>query len=221
MSQTYGYTVPYEQFLSQVTQYVPDVSEFVAVDSIRNAAIEFCTKSLYWQVNLDPISIIADQATYPLETPPDTKAIQLIVSYFDENLLIPESPDRLADIYRMGDWQTLSGTPQYITQIIRPEVVLVPNPYQDVPDILRIRVALAPTRDSQEIDSELFEEWAETIAMGARARLFSQMKMPYYDKTAAMEANKMFRYDINRARIQANKGLVRTPSQVEYQRWAG
>jgi len=219
MSQSYGYTVPYEQFLSQVTQYVPDVSEFVAIDAIRNACIEFCTKSLYWQYNVPAISVVANKANYELQTPADTKVIQLIVSYFDENLLIPQSPDRLADIYRMGNWQTVTGTPQYITQIIKPEVVVVPIPYEDTPDILRIRVALAPTRDSQEIDSEIFENWAETIAMGARARLYAQPKQPYYDKQAAVDATKLFRYDINRARIAINKGLVRTSSQVEFQRF--
>lgn len=219
MSQSYGYTVDYEQFLSQVTQYVPDVSEFVAIDAIRNAAIEFCTKSLYWQVNLDPITVVANKNNYELQTPADTKVVQLIVSYFDENLLIPQSPDRLADIYRMGDWQTVTGSPQYVTQIIKPEVVVVPTPFETREDILKIRVALAPTRDSQEIDSEIYEEWAETIAMGARARLYAQPKQPYYDKQAATDATKLFRYDINRARIAVNKGLTRTSSQVEFQRF--
>lgn len=219
MSQSYGYTVEYEQFLSQVTQYVPDVSEFVAVDAIRNAAIEFCTKSLWWQLNLDPISVVVDQGNYPLETPADTKVVQIINAYFDENLLIPQSPDRLADIYRMGDWQTMTGSPQYITQIIKPEVQLVPIPFVPADNILRIRVALAPTRDSQEIDSEIYEQWAETIAMGARARLYSQPKQPYYDKQAATDAMKLFRYDINRARIAVNKGLTRAAMQVEYQRF--
>lgn len=218
MSQTYGYTVDYEQFLSQVTQYVPDVSEFVAIDAIRNSAIEFCTKSLYWQLTLDPITVVENQANYVLETPVDTKIIQIVSAYFGENLLVPQSPDRLADIYRMGDWQTMTGSPQYITQIIKPEVVLVPTPVNSTGD-LSIRVALAPTRDSQEIDSEIYEEWAETIAMGARARLYAQPKQPYYDKQAAVDATKLFRYDINRARIAVNKGLTRTSPHVEYQRF--
>jgi hypothetical protein len=219
VTQLYGYTVEYEQFLSQVTQYVPDVSEFVAIDAIRNAAIEFCTKSLYWQTDLAPIPVEANKGTYQLITPGDTKIVQLISSYFDENLLIPQSPDRLANIYRMGDWQTMQGSPQYITQIIKPEVILVPTPVVTNGQTLNIRVALAPTRESQEIDSEIYEQWAETIAMGARARLYAQPKMPYYDKQAATDATKLFRYDINRARIAVNKGLTRTSSQVEYQRF--
>lgn len=218
MSQSYGYSVEYEQFLNQVTQYVPDVSEFVAIDAIRNAAIEFCTKSLYWQLTLDPIPVVQNQANYILETPVDTKVIQIISAYFDENLLVPQSPDRLADIYRMGDWQTMTGSPQYITQIIKPEVVVVPTPVNATGN-LSVRVALAPTRDSQEIDSEIFEQWAETIAMGARARLYAQPKQPYYDKQAAVDATKLFRYDINRARIAVNKGLTRTSPHVEYQRF--
>lgn len=219
MSQAYGFTVPYEQFLPQVTQYVPDVSEFIAVDAIRNAAIEFCEKTLFWQINTDPITVVENQANYPIQTPADTKLVQVIVGYYDTNLLIPKAPDQLADIYRMGDWQNIAGAPQYITQIIKPEIVLVPYPYQTQADLLTLRIAIAPTRDSQEIDSEIYEQWAETIAMGARARLFAQAKQPYYDKQASIDALKMFRYDINRARIAVNKGLTRTSPQVEYQRF--
>lgn len=218
MSQSYGYSVEYEQFLSQVTQYVPDVSEFVAIDAIRNAAIEFCTKSLFWQTTLASVPVVAGKATYTLQTPADTKVIQIVSAYFNENLLVPQSPDRLADIYRRGDWQTMTGSPQYITQVIKPEITVVPIPVNAAGN-LSVRVALAPTRDSQEIDAEIYEQWAETIAMGARARLYAQPKQPYYDKQAAVDATKLFRYDINRARIAVNKGLTRTSPQVEYQRF--
>ncbi len=143
-----------------------------------------------------------------------------IQAYFNTLLLIPKSPDELADIYRMGAWDQLEGSPQYITRTIKPEVLLVPIPYITQPGALYLRTALAPTQDSTEIDSEIYEQWADAIAWGARARLLAQPRQDYTDKAGAIEAAKMFNYHINRARIQMNKGLTRASTRTEFQRWA-
>lgn len=219
MTQAYGFTTSYDDFLPYVLQYVPGAADYVAIDAIRNACIEFCEKSYIWQYEVPAINVVAMQNNYQIPTPADTKAVGPVVAYFDTNLLIPHGPDKLASIYRMGDWQQVIGTPQYITRIQKPEVILVPKPQYDKPAALHIRTALAPTRDSQEIDSEIFEQWAETIAWGARARLLAQPRQDYSDKAGAMDALKMFRYDINRARMQVTKGLTRSSPQVEFQRF--
>lgn len=219
MTQSYGYTVPYEQFLPYVTQYAPDVSEFVAIDAIRNACIEFCERTMIWEYDIPSIDIVALKSNYVIPSPADTKVVSILQAYYNTDiLLIPKAPDELASIYRMSNWQTLQGTPQFITRIIKPEVVIVPVPFAATDDSLRLRVALAPTRDSQEVDSEIYEQWAEVIARGARARIYGHPKQPYYDKAAAMEEARMFRVGINEARIQVAKGLSRDSTQVEFQR---
>lgn len=219
MTQAYGYTVPYEQFLPFVTQYAQDVSEFVAVDAIRNACIEFCERTQILEYDIPDIDIVALQSNYVIPTPADTKVVNILQAYYNTDiLLIPKSPDELASIYRMSNWQTLQGTPQFITRLVKPEVTIVPVPYTNTNDSLRLRVALAPTRDSQEIDSEIYEQWAEIIARGARARIYNHPKQPYFDRAAAAEEARMFRVGINEARIQVAKGLSRDSTQVEFQR---
>ena len=220
MTQAYGNNISYEEFLPYVLQYVPDASEMVATEAIKNACIEFCEKTYIWQYVIPPIGVVANQSNYVMPTPDGTKSVGPIQVYYDTSLLIPKSPDELADIYRMGNWQDLTGRPQYVTRIIKPEVVLVPTPYENVPATLYIRTALAPTRDSTEIDSEIFEQWAEAIAWGARARLLAQDRQDYYDKQGSIDAAKMFNYHINRARIQMNKGITRGSTRTEFQRWA-
>ena len=219
MTQAYGYSVSYEDFLPRVLQYVPDASEMVAIDAIRQACIEFCEKTYFWQYQTPNIDVIDGQANYVIATPSDTKFVGPVQTYFNTNLLVPKSPDELADIYRMGNWQILEGSPQYVTRIIKPELVLVPIPYVSQPAVLYVRGALAPTQDSTEIDSEIYEQWAESIAWGARARLLAQPRQDYTDKAGAIEAMKMFRYEINRARIQVNKGLTRSSVRIEFQRF--
>lgn len=219
MTQFYGTTVPYSQFNPYVLQYVPGASDFMAEDAIKQACIEFCEKTFVWQYTIPAIDIVANKSNYVLATPAETKSVGPIQVYYDTNLLIPKGPDELADIYRMGDWQQVIGHPQYVTRMIKPEVILVPQPNEDSPATLHIKTAIAPTRDSCEIDSEIFEQYAEAIAWGARARLLAQPRQDYSDKAGAIEALKMFRYEINRCRMQVTKGLTRGSPRTEFQRW--
>jgi len=219
MTQAYGFTVPYSKFLPYVMQYVPDASEFIAENAIKSACIEFCEKTLIWQINIDPMDVINGQNNYPIATPDGTKFVVPVQSYFNTNLLIPKGPDELAEIYRMGDYQQIQGGPQYVTRMIKPEVILVPTPFVSEPAVLYVKAAIAPTRDSTEIDSEIYEQYAEAIAWGARARLYAQPRQDYTDKTASIEALKMFRFEINRLRMQVTKGLTRGSPRVEFQRW--
>ncbi len=124
MTQAYGFSVSYDQFLPRVLQYVPDASEFIAIDAIKQACIEFCERTYYWQYTVPAINIVNGQANYIINTPADTKLVGPIQAYFNTLLLIPKSPDELADIYRMGAWDQLQGSPQYITRTIKPEVLL-------------------------------------------------------------------------------------------------
>jgi hypothetical protein len=212
-------TVPFEQFLPEVMQYAPDVPEFIALNAIRNASIEFCEKSRYWQADIAPVPLEANKYEYVVQTPPDTKFVDIVEAYADEVLLIPKSSEELSRIYRYTDWRSVEGMPAYITRINYPAVQLVPYLTSVTGQQLSLRVALAPTRDAAEIDQEIYEQFLEYISFGARARLYSTPKQAYYDKASAMDYMRMFRAGINEARTRVNKGLSRTSGRIEFQRF--
>jgi hypothetical protein len=221
MSQTYGYTVPYENFLPEVMQFVPDVADLIAVNAIRNACIEFCERTRYLQIDIPYIPLVANQASYPVVTPEGTKFVLPEVTYFNDVLLIPKSSDELASIYRMADWRQVKANPAYITRLIMPEILVVPYPIAVDPtrDYLRCRISIAPTRDSTEVDSEIYEQFLEIISFGARSRLYGTPKQAYYDKGAADQYYRMFKYGISEARQRIAKGLSRDSVKAEYQRF--
>lgn len=219
MTAFYGNTVPFEDFLPEVLQFVPDVADLVATNAIRNACIEFCEKTRYWQIEVDPIDVVANQSNYVIPTPADTKMVGIVYAYYQTNLLVPQPPDTLANIYRLGDWRELQGSPQYITQIIKPEVILVPQPSFAAAGALKVRVSIAPTRGASEVSSQLYEEYLMVIANGAKAILYNTPGQPYFDKTAAKECQILFRTGIANARIAIDKGLTRTSNRAEFQRF--
>ena len=220
MSQAYGFTVPYEDFLPEVMQFVPNVADLIAVNSIRNACIEFCEKTRFLQIDIPYIPLVAGKASYPIVTPDGTKFVLPEVTYYNDVLLIPRSSDELASIYRMADWRKVQGNPAYVTRLIMPEILLTPYPVAVLgTDFLRCRVSIAPTRNSTEIDSEIYEQFLEVISFGARARLYGTPQQSYYDKGAADQYAKMFKYGISEARRQVTRGLSRDSVRAEFQRF--
>ena len=212
-------TVTYDTFLPEVMQYCPEVSEIIAINAIKQACIEFCERTRYWQVDIDPQSLVSGVASYEIDAPTGAKFVDVTEAWYNGVLLIPKSTEELTRLYRYTDWRTLEGSPIYITRLIPTELVLVPMPSASSANSLNVRASLAPTRDSTGVDSSLYEEFLEYISFGARARLYGTPKQAYYDKGAAMEYEKKFRTAISEVRTRINKGLSRAAVQVEFARF--
>ena len=213
--------VSYEVFLPEVLPYVQDVPDTVAVQAIRNACIEFCTETHYLQENLDPITGQEDVGEYDLDANDSNyKVVEIMQAYYGDQLLIPKAQEELNQIYRTSNWEDLKGNPYYY---YRPRVSvmrLVTKPILTEANKLKVKAAIAPSRASTTVDSELFEVFLEYIAHGARARLYNTPNQPYYDPRTAMEYTKRFNDELAEVRTRVYKGLTRASARVEFQRFA-
>jgi hypothetical protein len=168
-------------------------------------------------MDADPIQLIAGVSSYEIGADPGVKFVDILAAWVDTRYVIPKSVEDLTRIYRWTDWRQLTGDPIYVTQIIPTEVVLVPQPTTSQ-SYLRVRAAYAPTRASTSVDSSLYEEHLDSIAYGARSRLYGTPKQPYYDPRAAMEYAMKFRAAVNETRVRVNRGMTRSTEQIEFQR---
>jgi hypothetical protein len=218
VSENYNFGVDYSQFLTEVTPYASGVPEFVAINAVRNAVIEFCRKTHYWQEDLDPASGTAKVPNYPVDTPPNTVLVDIVGAWYNGTLLVPKSIDELSQIYRTLDWRTIDGNPAYYTRVIEPEIILVPYPTASLPNALTMRVALAPTRNSTYVDSALYEHYVEEIGFGARARLYSMTGQPFANDADAKTYALKFRVAMDKARIRTSKSNTRGSQRVEFVR---
>lgn len=209
-------STPFTAFLPEVLPYVHDCAQLVAVNAIRNAAIEFCEQSHYWQVNIEAMNTVEDVNSYVVPTPDDTTLIDIAAGWFDGRNLIPKSAEELARLFRGADWRNVVGSPAYMTRITGSELVLVPRPDQTKIDALGLRAVIAPSRSATSISTDIYEKFLEPIAKGARARLYATPGQPYYDMQLAMVYKREFMVAIGEAKIKANKGLSRASVAVEY-----
>jgi hypothetical protein len=213
--------VSYEVFLPEVMPYVHDVPEVVAVQAIRNACIEFCTETHYLQENLDPITGQENVGDYDLDANDSNyKVVEIMQAYYGDQLLIPKAQEELNQIYRTSNWEDLKGNPYYYYRPRISVIRLVTKPVITEANKLKVKAAIAPSRASTTVDQELFEVFLESIAHGARARLYNTPNQPYYDPRTAMEYTKRFNDEMAEVRTRVYKGLTRAAAKIEFQRFA-
>ena len=206
-------SVSYEAFFPEVLPYVHDVPEFVAVNAIRNACIEFCEKSDYIVQTLDPITILPNVSTYELDLPTDMILTRIIAGWVGNLPLTFKSEEDLQRIYPL-DWRAMGGRPQYITQQVPGEVIIAPYSDYRMSNGMKLIVALKPTRQSTTVDELIYQRWAEHIGFGARARLYDTPNQPYYDPNQAVKFRAWFESAIGEAKMERNRGMTRSVTRV-------
>lgn len=201
--------VPYDQFLPEVMPYVRDCPEFVAINAIRNACMEFCEKSTFVREQLPEIEVLQNQACYDLETITGTSVVMIMSATIGYRHLKPVALEELDSLIQ-GDWRTRTGPLTHITQEHYESVRLVMVPDQDYDDTLKITAATRPLRNSTKVARVVYERYAEIIGFGARARLHDTPGQPYNDETAAKKFRMWFESGYGEAKIAANRGRGRS-----------
>ena len=207
----------YEAFLSRVLPEVTGCPEIVAVQAIKDACIEFCEKSHVYQVDLDAVTTVNGLGEYDLEPPTGYVVARLMNVWFGNDKLAPAAPDmiRVPDAYRQTAGQS---NPKFYFQKTAKTVSVLPVPDKTTVSALTIRASLKPTRASESIDDEIFEEYAEIVSHGAKYRLMLSPGKPYSNQAAAVIEKGLFDAGINKARLRANTGYVRSNMSVKLRR---
>lgn len=210
--------VAYTGFLRSVLPFCNGVPQAVAIDAIRNAAIEFCEETMWLQYTPAAVNGVAGTASYTFAYPSDTIVSRIIDAWYDTYPLAPVSEETLAATYGL-DWRTMTGAPIYYLVTDDPtKIVLVPTPSVSGTADLKCLAALRPSRDSLTIDGNLYEWWLEVIAHGAKAALMATPQQAYTNMTAAGVSAQKFRDGIFKAKADRNRGghratLVMRPPQ--------
>lgn len=205
----------YTSFYDEVLPDVPGCPQAVALNAIRNAAIEFCERSKVWVIDHDPISAIANEPVYAFEPPNGAVVCGVVTAWFNGVEIDPTTQRDLESEYR--NWPSLPGVPLRYLQQNSAELILFPYPSGALANALTMKVALKPSRASTSIDAWLFEQYLEAIAHGAKWKLMAMPKKPWSDGATAMYHKTAFDSAIDGAVLSAAKAFgkakLRTRSQ--------
>ena len=210
----------WDDFMPYVLPDVPGCPEIAAVQAVRNAAIEFCERTMLLQRDHDPITVVAGVVDYDFDPPTGYLVTKVMRVWFQKNELTPTVPDDVNNptVYNSLAAPVTAAMPRNYIQKDERTFSLYPTPDTTAPNALTLRVALKPTRDSTSGDDVLYEDWVETIASGAKARLLSQNGRPYANGPLSGMHGAVFNHGINRALVRGYKGHTRANLSVQLRR---
>ena len=214
---------PYESFFPYIMPEVPGAPEPLVVMAIRNSCIEFCERSLILTRDHDPITMRTKIIDYDLEPPiKETLVIKIQQVWVEGSKIYPLAPDaiRAAGIYNRlySEYEENLSTPQFYLQKDERTITVWPVPDKVYRNGLTLRVALKPTRDSENVDDVLLEDYAEAIAAGALQRLMSSAGKPYTNIQMAAVNKMIFDRGVNLAKLRMNAGHSRASLTVKMRR---
>lgn len=195
-----------EEFLPTIIPYVRGVPDNVALEAVRQSVEEFCRRSLIVRKVMDGVDVVADEPDYFLDIPYYYYSVALLEISLGSLPLAHLDTETLAN-YFGPNWRTLTGPVSYVTQDDTKSFRLVKIPTRTYTDPVRMTVALAPNKLATSVRRIVFDQWSETIAHGARARLHDTPDQPYFNPEAALRFRSWFDSGCSEAKIRADKGF--------------
>lgn len=202
-------------YLPEVLPDVPGCPNVMAINAVRNAAIEFCEKSLIWRYDFaGKIALVAAQATYPLTSPAGSNVAMITRLGFwptgatkAKEVTGPVGHDELDRIREGWREETNVGVNSIETFTADGNNVrVVPIPVANQADAVSVSAALKPTRASTDGPDMLYDDWLEWIAHGAKWKLMATPKKDWTDLELATYHKNQFEIGIARAGAKIVKG---------------
>lgn len=200
-------------FLPYVLVNVPGCTTPLAIQALRSAAIEFCTRSNLIQ-SIAKTSSTAAVDEYDVEVLPQMKVARVLQVFYGTTEL------EIVPTLMVGTPQALRGTVDgaepgkgspraaFFKTPSGSTFSVYPVPDESKTEVFTVRASFAPSRSASSVDDLLFDDWVEVIAAGAIGQLQAMPGQSFTSLSTAGAFFQQFSAGVARARIEASKGRV-------------
>ena len=112
----------------EVRPDVPDCMDMIMLNAIRKAAIKFCERSHFWEVDIDPLAMVSGIADYDIEQPLNQRVIRISQVIGPDGQLFFKTEADMDSI--SATWRTVTGATPTVPVMINPRLLRmypVPN----------------------------------------------------------------------------------------------
>lgn len=193
--------ISFDVFMPLIRPRAQGVPDPIAVNAIRQAAIEFCTKVKLWRgtdkfyaTNIDDIALPANAAL-----------LEVNDARFDGVQLEPISVDEMNQKFPDTDWMAITGeNPRYFTQTDQGTIKVLPT----CEGYVDLSLILVPSYDAKELPDFLLS-YRQLIADGALAEIMSIPNQTYTNANLATFHAMRFNTGLDSHSAKAIKGQIR------------
>ena len=206
----------FEAFLPEVMPNVAGCPEMVAINAVRQACREFCTRTTIWRSTLAAIDSVLGQPTYSIVLASGSEVVLPLHVEYNDIHLSPTTEEKLEDAY--PTWRDASnGTPTMYLIETKGTIRLHVPPDSAITGGISVRVALRPTMTADTVEDIVYTDWSERIADGALARLTKMAGKDWSNPQLGIYHETQFWNGILMARATVEHGHVKTSRQVTMQ----
>jgi hypothetical protein len=207
---------------AKVSASAPGCPYPVIVQHIRDAAIRVCERALVWRYEQPAFTLTPGVYQYSFAKPDATQVHTVFHATLDDSPLEILTLDDARKVYPAwpitlaGPAITTDGSqPMSVAQVDTYRYVVLPAPDAG-PYSLRMIYALKPSRDAEEMDQYVFDEYETPIMHHALQTLLVMPGTAWSDRELATYHAKQFMFTLNEARAQANLGVFRGSLSVRF-----
>lgn len=209
-----GPTTGYTEWYRDVVTQCPGLQLDYALHRIRDAAIDFCTRTWAYKYDITGV-MVADTPTYSLTPPAGTEITGIVLvksqrSLTGDEMETPKVHARAAKTAAVAP----SDVPTKQVMYRYDEVTFVPTP--DGAYTFTVEVALRPTASSTDIDSDVFIKYRMGIAAGALYRLMSEPNKPWTNSAGAASNLTTYAQAVRDAKVEINREFAAEPMIVDF-----
>lgn len=190
----------WSQFFPDILAEVPGCPDPMLERALLRAAQEFCAGTQAWKLWLDASPTALNVTDYDLELAPNSELLRLERATLDGRAINVITSAELPD-----DWLNNRNVSTCVFTDDRKTITLLPPPAAGLS--LRIEACLKPASNATGVEDFLFDYYADTIAMGALARLMQKSNVPFSNPTKGMELERRFTHEIARIGFQKGRGF--------------
>ena len=206
----------YESLLPDIIPMVSSCPDTLIENAIRSATIELCEKAGVYQVELDPVTTIANLFEYDLEPPSGTTVHEILWITYDGTDLEPITSALLEQ--RIPEWRQSGneGTPEYFVKQSQSLFYLAPVPNVTKVSSVLIRAILKPTHTSTSCSDDVMNDYRDTLINGALTRLLRMPSREWTDDAGAGVFAALFAEQIVEAEKRGRQSETRVARKVKY-----
>lgn len=201
-------TVTIVSMFDNVLPELPGCSNEMAINAIRQSAIDLCRRSKVWSPEPELDDVEAGEPN-PILSPPAGSVVMDVREVSIEGRPIdPKSRDELD--YEYPNWRTDTGLPRAYTmdgETLR----LVPTPDTTIVGGLEVRLSLLPADNATTLPRWMVTRYGDGICSGAKQRLMRMPKKPWSDESMAGFYENEFHATAARASVDAARSMTRAP----------
>lgn len=207
--------IPYEDLLPEIIPMVPGCSDTLIENAIRSSVVELCEKAETYQVELDPISTVSGLYEYELDPPANTSIHRILCITYKGIDLEPLNSQLLEQ--RLPKWRTsTSDSPEFYIKQSSTIIWIAPIPSATEANSMIVRAILRPSHTSTTCDTDIMNDYRDTIVNGAIHRLLRTPNKDWTDMGAAAVFGSLFLEGIKQATEKARSADSGIARKVNY-----